>query len=58
MFIPARLNTSVVAVVMILRVWAMYNRSRLSLGILLVFYTISLISYLADYAIKAKGLGM
>ena len=55
---PAQLNTLVVAVVMILRAWAMYNQSRLILGILLVCYTISIISLLVDRVLDAKDLGM
>ena len=54
----AQLNTLVVAVVMILRVWAMYSQSRLILGILLVFYAISLTSYLVYCIIIAKDGGM
>ena len=54
----ARLNTSASTVIMILRVWVMYNQSRLILGILLVFYAISIISYLVDRVIGAKILGM
>ena len=55
---PVRLNTLAVAVVMILRVRAMYNQSRLILGMLLVFYAISIISYLVDCVMGAKDLGM
>ena len=55
---PVQLNTLVVAVLMILRVWAMYNQSRLILGILLVCYAISIISYLVDRVMDAKDLGM
>ena len=55
---PAQLNTLVVAVVMILRLWAMYNQSRLILGMLLVFYAISIISFLVDRIMSAKDLGM
>ena len=55
---PARLNTLVVVVIMFLRVWAMYNRSRLVLGMLLVFYAISIISFLVARVIGTKDLGM
>ena len=55
---PVQLNTLVIAVLMILRVWAMYNQSRLILGILLVCYAISIISYLVDRVMDAKDLGM
>ena len=54
----ARLNTLVVAVVIILRVWAMYNQSRLILGVLLVFYAISLTSFVVDHVIVSKSVGM
>ena len=43
---------------MILRVWAMYSQSRLILGILLVFYAISLASFLVYYVVGAKNGGM
>ena len=36
------------AVVMILRVWVLYNKSRFILGALLVLYAIELVSYVAD----------
>ena len=36
------------AVVMILRVWALYNQSKTVLGVLLTLYTIELILYLVD----------
>ena len=53
-----RLNTLAVAVVMILRVWAMYNRSMLILGMLLVFYTIAVISNLVICVTRSKDAGM
>ena len=43
---------------MILRVWVMYHQSRLILGTLLVFYTISLISYLINRILSTKDIGM
>ena len=55
---PAQPNTFIIAVVMILRVWVLYNQSGLVLGILLVFYAISLASYLVDCVISAKDGGM
>ena len=54
----AQLNTLAVAVVMILRVWAMYNQSRLVLGILLVFYPLLIISYLVGRVLNIKDVGM
>ena len=41
----------VTAVVMILRVWAMYNRSRLILGTLLVLFSLEIISIIIAAAI-------
>ena len=55
---PAQLNTLIVAVVMILRVWAMYNQSRIILGMLLMFYAISITSYLVTCVLNTKDLGM
>ena len=49
------------AVVMILRVWALYSRSRIILGALLTFYFLEVIPYLIVCIISStqeKTLGM
>jgi hypothetical protein len=38
--------TVVTAVVMILRVWALYNRSKIILGVLLAFYVLVIIPFI------------
>ena len=54
----AQLNTLLVAVVMILHMWAIYNQSRLILGMLLMFYTILIILFLVDRVVSTRGSGM
>ena len=56
--LPAWLNTLVVAVVMILCMWVMYNQLRLILGMLLVFHAVSLTLCLVDRVIFSKNVGM
>ena len=46
-----------IAVAMILRVWALYNRSMLVLGTLLTIYTIEEIMLLIYYAIPTAQSG-
>ena len=44
-------------VVMILRLWALYERSKFILGILLIFYAMEMILFFTIFVIYSKGSG-
>ena len=46
---------NVTAVVMILRVWAMYNRSKLILGILLTTFSLEIVSLVIIAAVQSDA---
>ena len=49
----------VTAVVMILRVWAMYSGSKVILGVLLTLYVLEMISFIANsIVVSTKSTGM
>lgn len=48
-----RMTLIVTAVTMILRVWALYNRSRLVLITLLVLFFLEIISFIIGYAVHS-----
>ena len=48
--------TVVTAAVMILRVWAMYNRSRIILGVLLSLYALEIVSFIITCVIISTKL--
>ena len=50
---PKKYALTVVAVVMMLRVWAMYNQSRLILGTLLTLFVMEIVSYILAFAINS-----
>ena len=60
MFPPTRCFTLLGAVVMILRLWALYNQSRFDIGFLFTFYAIKITLCLVDCVmfVTQKDVGM
>ena len=54
---PVQSTTSLDIVVMILRVWALYNQSRLVLGVLLGLYAMEVVLLFARYLLESIAVG-